>query len=55
VKHLAVRKRYRLPIDVLENGTADADDVGHNGKVVDQWRIDLGDQGWSRRAWLFRG
>jgi beta-glucosidase len=38
---LAVHKRYRLPVYVLENGTANADEVDHNGKVVDQSRIDF--------------
>jgi beta-glucosidase len=37
---LALHQRYRLPIFVLENGTANADAVDGNGEVVDQSRID---------------
>lgn len=38
---LAIHQRYRLPIYVLENGTANADQIDGNGKVVDQPRIDF--------------
>jgi beta-glucosidase len=38
---LAIHKRYRLPIYVLENGTANADQINRNGEVVDQPRIDF--------------
>jgi beta-glucosidase len=35
-----VHRRYRLPIYVLENGTANADAINENGQVADQPRID---------------
>jgi beta-glucosidase len=38
---LSVYKRYRLPIYVLENGTANADEMDQNGKIADQPRIDF--------------
>jgi beta-glucosidase len=38
---LEVHKRYRLPIYVLENGTACEDKVDEGGKVADQPRIDF--------------
>jgi beta-glucosidase len=38
---LALHKRYGLPIYVLENGTANADEIGQDGKVADQSRIDF--------------
>jgi beta-glucosidase len=38
---LSVYKRYRLPVYVLENGTANADEMDQNGKIVDQSRIDF--------------
>ena len=38
---LAIHKRYRLPIYVLENGTANADEIDENGKIADQSRIDF--------------
>jgi beta-glucosidase len=38
---LAIHKRYRLPVYVMENGTASADEIDRNGKVVDQPRIDF--------------
>src|SRR5579871_761812 len=38
---LDVHKRYRLPIYVLENGTACEDKLDENGKVADQPRIDF--------------
>lgn len=37
---LDLHQRFRLPIYVLENGTASADTVDANGRVVDQTRID---------------
>jgi beta-glucosidase len=36
-----VHRRYRLPIYVLENGTANADAIDENGKIADQPRIDF--------------
>jgi beta-glucosidase len=38
---LAVHRRYRLPIYVLENGTANTDQIDRNGEVADQPRIDF--------------
>ena len=38
---LAIHKRYRLPVYVMENVTASADEIDRNGKVVDQPRIDF--------------
>jgi beta-glucosidase len=38
---LAIHKRYRLPIYVLENGTANTDRINGNGEVLDQPRIDF--------------
>jgi beta-glucosidase len=38
---LTLHKRYGLPIYVLENGTANADEIGQDGKVTDQSRIDF--------------
>lgn len=38
---LRVHQRYRLPIYVMENGTATADEVGATGEVTDQPRIDF--------------
>jgi beta-glucosidase len=37
---LAVHQRYQLPVYVLENGTANPDQVDQNGEVADQPRID---------------
>ena len=37
---LAVNERYRLPIYVLENGTAARDEINARGEVADQARID---------------
>jgi beta-glucosidase len=36
-----IHKRYRLPIYVLENGTASADEIDGRGEVADQPRIDF--------------
>ena len=38
---LDVHRRYRLPIYVTENGTANHDAVGQNGEVADAPRIDF--------------
>jgi beta-glucosidase len=38
---LDVHKRYRLPIYVTENGTANHDAIGADGKVADEPRIDF--------------
>jgi len=38
---LALHKRYGLPVYVLENGTANADEIDQDGKVTDQSRIDF--------------
>jgi beta-glucosidase len=38
---LTIHKRYRLPVYVMENGTASVDEIGRDGKVVDQPRIDF--------------
>jgi beta-glucosidase len=38
---MEVHRRYRLPIYVLENGTAVTDEVDQNGEVADQPRIDF--------------
>src|SRR5262249_61921005 len=38
---LAIHKRYGLPVYVLENGTANADEIGPDGNVTDQSRIDF--------------
>jgi beta-glucosidase len=37
---LEVHRRYRLPIYVLENGTANTDEIDQSGNVGDQPRID---------------
>jgi beta-glucosidase len=37
---LSLDRRYRLPIYVMENGTANADAIGPDGEVIDQPRID---------------
>jgi beta-glucosidase len=36
---LAIHERYRLPVYVLENGTASADTMNQDGAIVDQPRI----------------
>jgi beta-glucosidase len=38
---LEVHHRYRLPVYVLENGTANSDNIDEHGEVVDQSRIDF--------------
>jgi beta-glucosidase len=38
---LAIHERYRLPVYVLENGTASADTMNQSGAIVDQPRIDF--------------